>query len=329
MSVIDPLLHTDDSEQRIRPQRLSEYLGQEGVKKQLAVYIKAALLRKEALDHVLLFGPPGLGKTTLSHIVAHEMGSRIHETSGPVLEKGGDVAALLMNIQPHDVVFIDEIHRMSAAAEEVLYPAMEDFAIDLLIGDGPDKKSIKLTIPPFTLVGATTRSGMLSAPLRDRFGIVQHLQFYTPEELSQIVLRSARIFGVAIDPAAALDIASRSRGTPRIANRLLRRVRDVAQVHHQGEIAPHVVDEALGLLGVNAKGLDALDQKILATIIDQFNGGPVGVDTLAASIGEERGTLEDVVEPYLIQQGLLVRTPRGRSVQPLAYEYLHRPLPPP
>lgn len=325
---ISPIAAPEDAaEISIRPKKLGDYLGQEPIKKQLNIYIQAALRRKEALDHVLLFGPPGLGKTTLSHIVANEMGSFIHETSGPVLEKGGDVAALLMTIKPNDILFIDEIHRMSPAAEEVLYPAMEDFAIDILLGDGPDKKSIRLPVPPFTLVAATTRSGMISAPLRDRFGIVQHLQYYTPEELGKIVTRSAQIFGVTIDPEAAFNIAQRSRGTPRIANRMLRRVRDVAQVHHHGNISVEVVNEALEMLGVNAAGLDTLDQNILFTIAQKFKGGPVGLETLAASVGEEKGTLEDVVEPFLIQQGFLVRTSRGRQLTESGYAQIG--LPPP
>lgn len=319
MSVSPIAAHEDAAEISIRPKMLGDYLGQEPIKKQLNIYIQAALRRKEALDHVLLFGPPGLGKTTLSHIVANEMGSFIHETSGPVLEKGGDVAALLMMIKPNDILFIDEIHRMSAAAEEVLYPAMEDFAIDILLGDGVDKKSIRLPVPPFTLVAATTRSGMISAPLRDRFGIVQHLQYYTPEELAKIVTRSAQIFGVNIDSQSAFNIAQRSRGTPRIANRMLRRIRDVAQVHHHGNISVNVVNEALEMLGVNAAGLDALDQNILSTIAQKFKGGPVGLETLAASVGEEKGTLEDVVEPFLIQQGFLVRTSRGRQITESGY----------
>lgn len=325
---ISPIAAPEDAaEISIRPKKLGDYLGQEPIKKQLNIYIQAALRRKEALDHVLLFGPPGLGKTTLSHIVANEMGSFIHETSGPVLERGGDVAALLMTIKPNDILFIDEIHRMSPAAEEVLYPAMEDFAIDILLGDGPDKKSIRLPVPPFTLVAATTRSGMISAPLRDRFGIVQHLQYYTPEELGKIVTRSAQIFGVTIDPEAAFNIAQRSRGTPRIANRMLRRVRDVAQVHHHGNISVEVVNEALEMLGVNAAGLDTLDQNILFTIAQKFKGGPVGLETLAASVGEEKGTLEDVVEPFLIQQGFLVRTSRGRQLTESGYAQIG--LPPP
>ncbi|KAF1690793.1 Holliday junction branch migration DNA helicase RuvB [Pseudoxanthomonas taiwanensis] len=314
-------------EASIRPQRLDEYLGQQPVREQMQIYIEAARARGEALDHVLIFGPPGLGKTTLSHVIANELGANLRVTSGPVIEKAGDLAALLTNLQPHDVLFIDEIHRMSPVVEEVLYPAMEDFQIDIMIGEGPAARSIKIDLPPFTLIGATTRAGLLTAPLRDRFGIVQRLEFYTPEELTRIVRRSARILGIDCEPEGAAEIARRSRGTPRIANRLLRRVRDYAQVKAGGRIDRDVAQAAMAMLKVDPQGFDELDRRLLRTVIEHFDGGPVGVESLAASLSEERGTLEDVVEPFLIQQGFLVRTARGRMATAKAYRHLGLPTP--
>ena len=320
----EPTRHPeDDPEDRaIRPQRLRDYIGQKAVRNQLEIFIEAARARHEAFDHVLLFGPPGLGKTTLSHIVAHELGVNLRHTSGPVLEKPGDLAALLTNLEERDVLFIDEIHRLRPVVEEILYPALEDFQIDILIGEGPMARSIRLDLPPFTLVGATTRAGLLTSPLRDRFGIVQRLEFYSVEDLQTIVIRSARIQKVVIDLDGALEIARRARGTPRIANRLLRRVRDFAQVRAAGVIDVATADAALAMLGVDCAGYDELDRALLEALIHKFGGGPVGLDNLAATLGEESDTIEDVLEPFLIQQGLIMRTPRGRVATARAYEHL-------
>ncbi len=303
----------------LRPTTLAEYIGQDAVKRQMAIFIEAARRRREPLDHTLIFGPPGLGKTTLAHIIANEMSGALKSTSGPVLEKAGDLAALLTNLDPGDVLFIDEIHRLSPVVEEILYPAMEDFQIDIMIGEGPAARSIKLEVPPFTLVGATTRAGLLTSPLRDRFGIVQRLEFYTVAELTEIALRSADKLRVRVEHDGAVVIASRARGTPRIVNRLLRRVRDFAEVKSDGRVTAKVADQALDMLNVDAEGFDTMDRRLLLTILEKFGGGPVGIDSLAAAISEERDTIEDVLEPFLIQQGFIMRTPRGRIVTEKAY----------
>lgn len=316
-----------DIENSLRPKSLDDYLGQEKAKEQLKIFIEAAKSRNEQLDHVLLYGPPGLGKTTLSNIIANEMGVNLRITSGPAIERAGDLAAILTNLNENDVLFIDEIHRINRTVEEVLYPAMEDFCLDIIIGKGPSARSIRLDLPKFTLIGATTRAGMLTNPLRDRFGVICKLDYYTVDELAQIVIRSAEILGANIEAGGATEIARRSRGTPRIANRLLKRVRDYAQVRADGDITDDVAQKALELLGVDNLGLDYVDEKLLMTIIEKFRGGPVGLDTLAASIGEDRNTIEDVYEPYLLQLGFINRGPRGRIAMPLAYEHLNIPYP--